>query len=612
VGGGRRHVAAGPAVTARRIYVDAGDALGDDPWPTAVWDTALWDDEVTRWSGLTPAWHDTSCRVRSVLVDRGRESALDTFRPGRAQIEIDNADGWATWEQGGITAGTWLRVRADDDPLFVGQVVRVVDKYEPGRAPVATVTAVDTLARLGRVWLRKLDKSAVGAGDTAAARLGRIMDAARLPAAYRMLEPGGPPLAATRYDDNALDLAQRTAVAAGGALYATLDGAVRYRGVGWLRTDPRAATVQARVTNRPTPPTPPAPVNLLTAAQADMETAGGWTFGTLSTAWAAHGAYSLDISLPAGGNAITAITAPFPAVTPGDTVTTMVTAWCSAAGRQVYATFQFLDAAGAPLGYLFGAAALTVAGGAIAHRQVVTVPAGAVQVRPHVAVNGLAAGDVLLIDAAGLFVGDVATWYPPGLPVPDGVLEVCATDMDTNGPDLEAVANLTIVSGVDEAPADSATRAEASATDEDSIAAYGKSTWSLSQLPTVDVAHLQTLAARALGMQHLPRPRCNRVELSPVADPAAGDLVALVDYGDRLEVHYTAPAGWSWDFAVHVHRIRHRITPAGDDNTVADWRCTLSLDDATYWSAAEVWDTATWDTSTWAATVGRELEAGRA
>ena len=179
MGRGGGPVAAGAGM--RRIYVDAGDATGDDPWPMALWDAARWDAEDTRWSGLIPSWADTSCRVCSVLIERGRDSALDTFTPGRAQVVVDNADGWATWAQPGLTAGTWLRVRADNDPLFVGQVVRVVDKYEPGRPPTATITAVDTLARLGRVR-PQTEGTAVGAGDTAAARLARIMDIARVPA----------------------------------------------------------------------------------------------------------------------------------------------------------------------------------------------------------------------------------------------------------------------------------------------------------------------------------------------------------------------------------------------------------------------------------------------
>jgi hypothetical protein len=199
-----------------------------------------------------PNWTEISCRVRDVRIDRGRRGVLDMFEPGRAGITVANPDGWATWSPtspGPLAVGAWLRVRADDDVLFTGAVLRVLDAYTPTGELAAELVCVDPLARLGQVELPP--RVPEGAGDTAAERIGRVLDEVRVAAELRDLDPGGPVLTATTMEGSMADQAQRAAATAGGHLFADRDGRICYRDAGWLRTHPRSTTPVAVISNEP-------------------------------------------------------------------------------------------------------------------------------------------------------------------------------------------------------------------------------------------------------------------------------------------------------------------------------------------------------------------------
>jgi len=235
---------------AARIFIDIGDVNAVDPDPTAVWDAALWDDPAARWAGTMPNWTEISCRVRSVDIDRGRRGTLHIFEPGRATVAVANPDGWASWSPdapGPVTVGAWLRIRADQEVLFTGSIHRVLDAYTPTGELNAELVCIDPLARLGQVELPP--RPAVGGFETAAARIGRILDEVRLAPDLRDLDPGGPNLTPTTLAGSMADQAQQAAVTAGGHLFADRDGRICYRDAGWLRTDPRATTVQAVIAN---------------------------------------------------------------------------------------------------------------------------------------------------------------------------------------------------------------------------------------------------------------------------------------------------------------------------------------------------------------------------
>jgi len=237
-----------------RIYIDIGDVRAVDPVATGAWDINLWDDPLALWAGTVPNWTEISCRVRGVRIDRGRRGVLEIFEPGRAVISVDNADGWASWSPdspGPIAAGAWLRVRADDEVLFTGGILRVADAYSPGGDLSAELVVVDPLARLGLVELP--GRAPAGAGDTAAQRIGRVLTEVGVTPGLWSLDPGGPVLTATALAGSMADQAHRAAVTAGGHLFADRDGRICYRSADWLRVAPRSTVAQAVIANDGTP-----------------------------------------------------------------------------------------------------------------------------------------------------------------------------------------------------------------------------------------------------------------------------------------------------------------------------------------------------------------------
>ena len=121
----------------------------------------------------------------------------------------------------------------------------MVDRYDPGALLTADVVAVDPLGRLGQY--EPAARPAVGAGDTAAQRIARLLDEVLWPADLRALAAGGPLLTATTMGRSALDLVQQAAFAAGGHCYAGRDGTVTYRDADWLRVAERSTVPQAVV-----------------------------------------------------------------------------------------------------------------------------------------------------------------------------------------------------------------------------------------------------------------------------------------------------------------------------------------------------------------------------
>ena len=233
-----------------RIYIDIGDAMATDPHPTGAWDLASWDTDAALWAGTMPSWTEISCRVRSVRIDRGRRGVLEIFEPGRAVISVDNSDGWASWSPtspGPVAVGAWLRVRADEQVLFTGGILRIADAYDPAGDISAELVVVDPLARLGQIELPATVPA--GAGETAAERIGRVLDLIGQTPELRSLDPGGPLLTATTLAGSMADQAQRAAVTAGGALFADRDARICYRDADWLRTSPRSVDPQAVVAN---------------------------------------------------------------------------------------------------------------------------------------------------------------------------------------------------------------------------------------------------------------------------------------------------------------------------------------------------------------------------
>jgi hypothetical protein len=612
--------------TLPRIHIDVGDVHAIDPVPTGVWDDALWDTDPARWGGTMPNWTEVSCRVRRVEITRGRATVLQIFEAGRATIEVANDDGWATWSTTApspVTAGSWIRVRADDDPLFCGIVRRVVDQYVPGRRPGAQLVAVDPLARLATVELPA--RPTVGAGDTAAERIGRILDEVGWVAELRDLDPGGPVLTATNLEGSMADQAQQAAVSAGGHLWCSCGGVMVYRDAGWLRTHPRSTIPQAIVTNVPSPEPPPEPPpsvahNLLASDEpANMETgttspggtACGWEVPfparqqvARSTVQAREGLSSLAVTATSQGVAAR-VAAPHPPVTPGHTLTVVASVWQPAGGPALSVSVGWFDATGAAVTGPPAVGAASTPDTWQDHRFNFVIPENAATARPMISGGVIPAGAAMYLDRVAVFDNDPdAEWaLPSDWPPPEPVTpppEICATGMQVNGPDIERVINTVTYAGRDDHLPDD-DPVEVTRLDAPSRRRYGPATWSVDGLFTTDPDQLDILARRVLALRANPQPWVESLDLSPVADPRAAELCKGVEFGDRLVVTYQDRLGWSWSFDVHVHGIAYRILPSGDDNQAREWTTTLTLDNAATWQPGVAWDAAGWDLDIWSA-----------
>lgn len=227
-----------------------------DVWDRAVWDTATWDAyENTN-------FHDASCDVHGVTVDRGRQDPLGHAPPARAAFTLDNPTGvyspWRTIDRDGIDLGAPVmgpsvpvRVATAEGPLFTGWVQTVTENDtgdDPDEVPTVEVTATDALTFLGQA--NGLEQAPAGAGELAGARLARIFANAALPAEVPVdLDAGATPLQSTTLARGALDEAWLTADTDGGVLWCTPAGVIRYVDVTALGTpefqEPRAVFTDA-------------------------------------------------------------------------------------------------------------------------------------------------------------------------------------------------------------------------------------------------------------------------------------------------------------------------------------------------------------------------------
>jgi hypothetical protein len=223
--------AAGTALAADLVHVTLALPTAQD-----VWDHARWDQD--RWDAVDyDNFLDVSCDCSGVSIDRGRGGPLDHAAPGRASFQLDNPTGlyspWNTLDGNGADTGrpvlgpdVPVRVATHVGPIYTGFVRTVTEADDGGESTVA-VTATDALSFLGDA--NGLEQSSQGGGESAGARLGRIMNQAALPALVdRDLDTGVTTLQATTLAKGALEEAWLTADSDGGVLWATAAGTIRY------------------------------------------------------------------------------------------------------------------------------------------------------------------------------------------------------------------------------------------------------------------------------------------------------------------------------------------------------------------------------------------------
>jgi hypothetical protein len=152
---------------------------------------------VTKLGGKT--WYPVTGRWTGASIDRG--SADGAANVGTATITLDNSDGtmspWSTTFPYGARAnaapGTLVRITfaldGDAVPIITARVESwTVVKDGVGAAVEVQIVAVETTALLAGI--NETPIAAVGAGDTTAARITRLLDAAGWPYGSDLTDPG--------------------------------------------------------------------------------------------------------------------------------------------------------------------------------------------------------------------------------------------------------------------------------------------------------------------------------------------------------------------------------------------------------------------------------------
>ncbi|MET0911036.1 MAG: hypothetical protein ABWZ99_16340, partial [Ilumatobacteraceae bacterium] len=91
------------------------------------WDSARWDTAGALWGGTEPTWVDVSCDVRRIQLLYGRQAITDRFVVGVADLEVDNATGWADPNAaiipGVLTVRPGRQIRISIDHVTLGRRV---------------------------------------------------------------------------------------------------------------------------------------------------------------------------------------------------------------------------------------------------------------------------------------------------------------------------------------------------------------------------------------------------------------------------------------------------------------------------------------------------------
>jgi len=221
-----------------------------------AFDTTLTADTTTGWTqvaktdGVSPvnAWYGAV--VVRVFATGG---AGEVHRVDKIGL-IQGAS--TTWKAGGdvgtLTVGAPVKVRAEK-PLgtlyerFDGVITDIALSLSPDPDPTVTLTCADGLETLGRAQLAAT--SLQFDGDRTGVRVGRVLDAAGWPSAYRALDTGYTTLAATTLGDTALELARKTEQTEFGLLFVDGGGRVVFYDRHRATTATRSTTVQAALTD---------------------------------------------------------------------------------------------------------------------------------------------------------------------------------------------------------------------------------------------------------------------------------------------------------------------------------------------------------------------------
>lgn len=168
------------------------------------WDEGKWDDFNWNDTASDDMWTDLTCSAINASVRAGASQTngvLTRYESSTLDMELTdvprlldpfNPNGLAQFGRMRPRAGIRLRVRHNSEPavwyyLFTGFMESLVFDYSTDRAKIVGSDAVGYLAKYDTPEAIPT----VGDGDTAAQRIGRILDLAAWPASRRRITAGG-------------------------------------------------------------------------------------------------------------------------------------------------------------------------------------------------------------------------------------------------------------------------------------------------------------------------------------------------------------------------------------------------------------------------------------
>lgn len=181
-----------------------------------------------------PTWTDVSAYALSVDINRGRATQLDQFQAGIATIKLKNTDGrfnpvnTAGAYYPNVLPGKQVRIRETvNGNVFYGFVEPEgwSLSWNGPKWGDATVRVEDGLARLARYQLTQVADGSYQ-HDASGTRIGRALDDAGWPAAWRTIDTGIATLMGANFsNETALTHIQNVALAEGSnAAYIDVDG----------------------------------------------------------------------------------------------------------------------------------------------------------------------------------------------------------------------------------------------------------------------------------------------------------------------------------------------------------------------------------------------------
>jgi hypothetical protein len=222
---------------------------------SSVWNVGLWN--TAKWSGRDVVWTDVTQYVRRISTSRENNRDTGGYPAGTATLTLSNSDarftpgnGSSPYASGGVSKvvpKVPIRIRATwagtTYGVFFGRINSWADEYPGmGKDCVTTITCSDTTADLAAIELASI--VAAGAGEAAGQRISRIISAAGWSYDTDIGVGAISTMQATTLGDNALSLAQLTAVSDGGDLFADGNGALVFQDGNFPVNNARANTAQ--------------------------------------------------------------------------------------------------------------------------------------------------------------------------------------------------------------------------------------------------------------------------------------------------------------------------------------------------------------------------------